>query len=81
MGPKSDFIWMNGKLVRFQDATVHFMTPGLHYGIGAFEGIRCYAAANGPAIFRLHDHMQRLVDVRDKMNDELQCFSSLIAAS
>ena len=41
MGPKSDFIWMNGKLVRFQDATVHFMTPGLHYGIGAFEGIRC----------------------------------------
>jgi branched-chain amino acid aminotransferase len=62
MGPKSDFIWLNGKLVRFQDATVHFMTPGLHYGIGAFEGIRCYAASNGPAIFRLHDHMQRLVD-------------------
>jgi len=62
MGPKSDFVWMNGKLVRFQDATVHFMTPGLHYGIGAFEGIRCYAAANGPAIFRLHDHMQRLAD-------------------
>ena len=62
MGPKSDFVWMNGKLVRFQDATVHFMTPGLHYGIGAFEGIRCYAATNGSAIFRLHDHMQRLVD-------------------
>lgn len=62
MGPKSDFIWLNGKLVRFQNATVHFMTPGLHYGIGAFEGIRCYAAANGPAIFRLHDHMERLVD-------------------
>ena len=62
MGPKSDFIWMNGKLVRFQDATLHFMTPGLHYGIGAFEGIRCYAASNGPAIFRLRDHMQRLVD-------------------
>ena len=62
MGPKSEFIWMNGKLVRFQDATVHFMTPGLHYGIGVFEGIRCYAAAKGPAIFRLPDHMQRLVD-------------------
>jgi branched-chain amino acid aminotransferase len=62
MGPKSDFIWLNGKLVRFQDATLHFMTPGLHYGIGVFEGIRCYAASNGPAIFRLNDHMQRLVD-------------------
>jgi branched-chain amino acid aminotransferase len=62
MGPKSDFIWLNGKLVRFQDATLHFMTPGLHYGIGVFEGIRCYAASNGPAIFRLKDHMQRLVD-------------------
>jgi branched-chain amino acid aminotransferase len=62
MGPKSDYIWMNGKLVRFQDATLHFMTPGLHYGIGVFEGIRCYSATRGPAIFRLHDHMQRLVD-------------------
>jgi len=62
MGPKSECIWLNGKLVRFQDATLHFMTPGLHYGIGVFEGIRCYAASNGPAIFRLHDHMKRLVD-------------------
>jgi branched-chain amino acid aminotransferase len=62
MGPKSDFIWLNGKLVHFRDATVHFMTPGLHYGIGAFEGIRCYSTSRGPAIFRLQDHMQRLVD-------------------
>lgn len=62
MGPKSDFIWLNGKLVHFRDATVHFMTPGLHYGIGAFEGIRCYSTSHGPAIFRLHDHMRRLVD-------------------
>jgi branched-chain amino acid aminotransferase len=62
MGPKSDFIWLNGKLVHFRDATVHFMTPGLHYGIGAFEGIRCYSTSHGPGIFRLHDHMQRLVD-------------------
>lgn len=62
MGPKSDFIWLNGKLVHFREATVHFMTPGLHYGIGAFEGIRCYSTSHGPAIFRLNDHMQRLVD-------------------
>jgi branched-chain amino acid aminotransferase len=62
MAPTSDFIWLNGKLVHFRDATVHFMTPGLHYGIGAFEGIRCYSSSRGPAIFRLHDHMQRLVD-------------------
>ncbi len=62
MGPKSEFIWLNGKLVRFQDATLHFMTPGLHYGIGVFEGIRCYLASDGPAIFRLKEHMDRLVD-------------------
>jgi len=49
-------------MVAFADATVHFLTPGLHYGIGVFEGIRCYATAGGPAIFRLHDHMRRLFD-------------------
>ena len=62
MPATSQYIWMNGKMVRFEDATVHFMTPALHYGIGVFEGIRCYSTVTGPAIFRLHEHMRRLLD-------------------
>ena len=46
-------VWLNGWLVDASEATVSFLTPGLHYGIGVFEGIRCYASPAGPAIFRL----------------------------
>jgi branched-chain amino acid aminotransferase len=53
---------MDGKLVEFQNATVHFLTPALHYGLGVFEGIRCYETERGPAIFRLREHMERLAD-------------------
>ncbi len=45
---KSKYIWMNGELVEFEKATMHFLTPALHYGMGVFEGIRCYATAAGP---------------------------------
>lgn len=62
MGMESKFIWMNGELVPFEKATVHFLTPALHYGLGAFEGIRCYNTPKGPAVFRLTDHLQRLLD-------------------
>ena len=62
MAASSRFVWMNGRMVAFEDATVHFLTPGLHYGIGVFEGIRCYATAGGPAIFCLGEHMRRLFD-------------------
>ncbi len=62
MRQTSQYIWLNGKLVPFQDATLHFMTSGLHYGIGVFEGIRCYQTGSGPAIFRLGDHLHRLLD-------------------
>ena len=55
-------IWMNGKLVNWSDAKVHVLTHALHYGSGVFEGIRCYNAAKGPAVFRLRDHMKRLVN-------------------
>ena len=58
---QSQYIWMNGRLVDYQNATLHFLTAGLHYGIGVFEGIRCYATDQGPAVFRLKDHMQRLL--------------------
>jgi branched-chain amino acid aminotransferase len=62
MGMESKYIWMNGELVEFEKATVHFLTPALHYGVGVFEGIRCYATERGPAVFRLKEHAERLVN-------------------
>jgi len=59
---KTDFIWMDGKLVPWDDANVHVLTHTLHYGLGVFEGIRCYKTPRGPAVFRLREHMQRLVN-------------------
>lgn len=56
----TDKIWKNGQLIAWKDATVHVLTHGLHYGTGAFEGIRCYQTDKGPAVFRLRDHMVRL---------------------
>jgi branched-chain amino acid aminotransferase len=55
-------IWHNGKLIRWNDAQLHVMSHVVNYGSSVFEGIRCYAHADGPAIFRLREHMQRLVD-------------------
>jgi branched-chain amino acid aminotransferase len=54
------FIWMDGELLDWDDATVHVSSFGLHYGIGFFEGIRCHSTPAGPAIFRLTDHLRRL---------------------
>ena len=56
----SEKIWMDGRLVNWGDANVHVLTHTLHYGVGAFEGIRCYKTAAGPAIFRLDEHVDRL---------------------
>jgi branched-chain amino acid aminotransferase len=53
-------IWMNGSLVDWDKAQVHVLTHTLHYGTGVFEGIRAYETANGPAIFRLTEHIKRL---------------------
>ncbi len=58
---KTDKIWMNGELVAWDDAQVHLLTHSLHYGSGVFEGIRAYPTSSGPAIFRLVDHIHRLV--------------------
>jgi branched-chain amino acid aminotransferase len=54
------WIWMNGELVEFEKATVHILSHALHYGSGAFEGIRCYDTPDGPAVFRLPEHIRRL---------------------
>ncbi len=59
---KTDKIWMNGKMVDWDDAKVHVLSHVLHYGSGIFEGIRCYKTPKGPAIFRLEDHTDRMFD-------------------
>jgi len=56
----ADLIWMNGELIPWEDAKVHVLTHGLHYGTGVFEGVRCYKTPRGPAIFRHQDHIERL---------------------
>src|SRR6185437_9174524 len=55
-------IWRDGTFVDWQDATIHVMSHVVHYGSSVFEGIRCYSTPDGPAIFRLQDHMRRFLD-------------------
>ena len=62
---KSEWIWMNGEFVAWEDAQVHVLSHGLHYGTGVFEGIRCYPTERGPAVFRHRDHLQRLANSAD----------------
>jgi branched-chain amino acid aminotransferase len=57
---QADLIWHNGELVAWEDAKVHVLTHGLHYGTGVFEGIRAYDTGRGTGIFRHHDHLDRL---------------------
>lgn len=60
-GPNA-LIWMDGELIPYNKATVHFLSPALHYGLAAFEGIRCYESDQGPAVFRLQEHLERFMD-------------------
>jgi len=63
MSLKTEKIWFDGKLVDWEDAKVHVLAHALHYGTGYFEGIRCYALADGrSAVFRLKEHIRRLAD-------------------
>jgi len=62
MSTNKQYVWMDGKLVDLENATVPFLNRTLHYGAGVFEGIRCYATDQGPAVFRLKDHIDRLLD-------------------
>ncbi|HEX9814845.1 MAG TPA: branched-chain amino acid transaminase [Myxococcota bacterium] len=63
MADRDGVIWYDGKLVLWRDATTHVLTHTLHYGLGVFEGIRCYRTADGrSAVFRLADHIRRLFD-------------------
>ncbi len=56
------WIWMNGKLLKWEEAKVHVLSHALHYGTAVFEGIRCYKTSRGPAVFRLPEHIQRFFD-------------------
>jgi len=62
---KTEKIWMDGRFVDWDNANVHVMTHTLHYGLGVFEGIRCYETKSGPAIFRLKEHVDRLFKSAD----------------
>ncbi len=86
---QADLIWHNGELVAWEDAKVHVLTHGLHYGTGVFEGIRAYETTSGTAIFRHHDHLGRLFKSAELYYmpipytlDELRCAThELIAAN
>src|SRR3982751_1143866 len=59
---ETPWIWKDGEFVPWADARVHVLAHSLQFGSSAFEGIRCYATPRGPAVFRLEDHLQRLLD-------------------
>ncbi|HTW23806.1 MAG TPA: branched-chain amino acid transaminase [Candidatus Baltobacteraceae bacterium] len=60
--PKTEKIWHNGKFIHWDDAKIHVMSHVVNYGSAVFEGVRCYETAQGPAVFRLREHMQRLLN-------------------
>ena len=64
----SKYIWLNGSFQPFNDTNIHLLSHTLHYGLGAFEGVRAYKTSNGGAIFRLRDHTERLFDAAKKIN-------------
>jgi len=59
---KSAVIWMDGEFVAYEQAAVHVLSPSIHYGVGVFEGLRCYATDQGPAVFRLREHLERFLE-------------------
>jgi len=62
MADRDGWIWMDGKLIDWRDAKVHVLTHTLHYGMGVFEGVRCYETPQGSAIFRLKEHTERFLN-------------------
>ena len=68
MENKDGFIWYDDKFVDWREAKTHVLTHTLHYGLGVFEGVRAYKTKNGPAIFRLNEHTDRLFNSAHIMN-------------
>ena len=85
----SEYVWHNGQLIPWDDAKIHVMAHVINYGSSVFEGIRCYHTPKGPAIFRLRDHMQRLlesckiyrIDVDYSLDELCQATVDLVAAN
>ena len=65
---ENKYIWKNGSFERWNDSNVHILSHTLHYGTGVFEGVRAYKTNDGPAIFRLSDHTNRLFDAASKIS-------------
>jgi len=79
---ETEWIWRDGEFVRWGDATVHVLCHSLQFGSSAFEGIRCYSTPRGPAVFRLEDHLQRLLDSCRMYRMEVKySLDELVAAS
>ena len=86
---KGKKIWINGQLVNWDEAKIHVLTHALHYGTAIFEGIRCYKTGRGPAIFRLSDHVERLInsakilfmDLQHRPNEIVQAIRSVVKAN
>lgn len=79
----SEKIWMDGKFVAWADAQVHVLTHSLHYGLAAFEGIRCYKGKGGSAVFRLPEHVDRLFEsthiaMMEMPYDKKQLFDAIV---
>ena len=75
---KTDKIWHNGKWILWDDAKLHVLAHVVGYGSAVFEGIRCYETPNGPAIFRLREHMQRLINSAKIYRMELALYARRI---
>jgi branched-chain amino acid aminotransferase len=78
---QAETIWHNGELVPWEEAKVHVLSHGLHYGTGVFEGIRCYETERGPAVFRHKDHLDRLAKSAELYYLELPYSTEEIAAA
>jgi branched-chain amino acid aminotransferase len=78
---QSKWVWMNGELIPWNDATIHVSAHGLHYGSGVFEGMRCYETPAGPAIFRLDEHLARLAASAEVYGIEIPYSLEMLAAA
>lgn len=81
MSDRDGLIWFDGKMVPWRDANVHVLTHTLHYGMGVFEGVRAYKTDQGPAIFRLKEHTDRLFNSAKIMNMEIPFSKEEISAA
>ena len=68
LNTETKFIWKNGSYEKWEDTSVHILSHTMHYGTGVFEGVRAYSTDNGPAIFRLNDHTDRLFNAASKIS-------------